>query len=410
MQVASTAGNSSSSLIEALRQVWAPTLQSTGLNSTLIKKLEDDIFGPGKPSTLIEEESFWKKHGDKTKTNSRQYFKDAQKIIGEIRVELESAETSRDGLSGVEEILEIVGLSIDDIWKLGTADSVVYNEERMKNLFNIIGDQVVSLVKILLDEYRAADVRTKDEAFHTASLVCKKWIDICGRNTSIFWPHYSLHPWKNEIFVPPKCEKFAKRLRQTSEIRMQHRQLTRLLTEPERLSLGTENLLQSFDDLKIVLGDEDKDWKRLRKRFEDDIAPAEERVTEKLKKQISNAASPVLLVGEFQRYAELMKRERVKMALRGEREALMGTLDNLIEIYQSGPDAAGLLDIPKILQQVQAARSAEIKLQVLKDLSDELISDLPDYKDGIAKISSALKEAEARRQNLVESWVLFFIK
>ncbi|XP_011311295.1 cytoplasmic dynein 2 heavy chain 1 [Fopius arisanus] len=405
VQVASTGGNSGSALIEALRQVWAPTLESSGLNTSYLKKLEEDLLGPRPPSTLIEEEALLRKKKESSKkSNDRKLLEEACKIVKDVRVELESAAVSRDGLSGVEEVLETIAGSVDDLWKL---DGPVYSEDQMKSLLNIIGDEVVNLVQSLLDEIRGGDIRMRDEAFEIAANVCEKWVNVGERLTTLFWPHHSLHPWKGSPFSPPRCAKFSERLKQASELRLQHRQLTRLLTETERSTLGTENLLHNLDDMKIVLDEEEKDleWERLKRRLEESLAPAEERVTEKLKKQFAGAGSPVLLVGEFQRYAELMKREGVKRALRTERESLLAALEDLVETYQSAPDTEDLLDVPRILQEVQTARCAEVKLETLQKISNDLLVDLPGFKDAAARISSALKDAEGRRQSHVETWV-----
>lgn len=403
--MASTSSDSGAALIEALRQVWAPTLKSSGLNAAYLKKLEEDLLGPRPPSTLLEEEAFWqRKKEDAKKSHDRKLFEEAVRMVKDIRAELESAAISRDGLSGVEEVLEAVAGEVDDLWKL---DGPVYSEDQMKSLLNIVGDEVVALVQSLLEETGGQEDRVRDEAFRTAANVCGKWVTVSQRLTSLFWPHHSLHPWKGQPFSPPRCSKFSERLHQASEIRLQHRQLTRLLTDHERSSLGTEQLLQNFDDLKVVMGEQEKDleWERLKRRLERGLAPAEERVTEKLKKQLAEAESPVLLVGEFQRYTELMKRDGIQRALRTERESLLAAVDDLVDTYQNGPDTVDLLDVPMILQEVQAARSAEVKLESLQKLSQELLSDLPGFKVASTTISTAMKEAESKRQNLVETWV-----
>jgi len=73
----------------------------------------------------------------------------------------------------------------------------------------------------------------------------------------------------------------------------------------------------------------------------------------------------------------------------------------------AGPDTENLLDAPKILQEVQAARSAEVRLESLAKLGRELLADLPGYDEVAARLSGALKEAEEKRRDLVESWVIF---
>jgi len=72
----------------------------------------------------------------------------------------------------------------------------------------------------------------------------------------------------------------------------------------------------------------------------------------------------------------------------------------------AGPDTKNLLDTPRILQEVQAARSAEVRLDSLAKLGKELLADLPGYEDVASRLSSALKEAEERKRDLVESWVI----
>jgi len=82
---------------------------------------------------------------------------------------------------------------------------------------------------------------------------------------------------------------------------------------------------------------------------------------------------------------------------------ICGILENRL----AGPDTEYLLDAPKVLQEVQAARSAEVRLESLAKLGKELLVDLPGYEEVAARLSSALKEAEEKKRDLVESWVTF---
>ena len=68
----------------------------------------------------------------------------------------------------------------------------------------------------------------------------------------------------------------------------------------------------------------------MRRKIEDGLIPAEERVAQKLKDHIADADTPSALVAEFERYSELMKREGLKRALRGERESLLAAYRDLI--------------------------------------------------------------------------------
>lgn len=84
--------------------------------------------------------------------------------------------------------------------------------------------------------------------------------------------------------------------------------------------------------MSVALGNDewDNEWNRLRRKIEDGLIPAEERVAQKLKDHIADADTPSALVAEFERYSELMKREGLKRALRGERESLLAAYRDLI--------------------------------------------------------------------------------
>lgn len=57
----------------------------------------------------------------------------------------------REGLIAVEDAVEAVSGYVDDLWKLGDP---VYSEERMKSFLDVIGNEVVALVKNTVDEVK----------------------------------------------------------------------------------------------------------------------------------------------------------------------------------------------------------------------------------------------------------------
>lgn len=84
--------------------------------------------------------------------------------------------------------------------------------------------------------------------------------------------------------------------------------------------------------MSVGLDDDERDgeWERLKRKIEEGLEPAEERVAQKLKSHVADADTPSALVAEFTRYSELIKREGVKRALRGERESLLSAYRDLI--------------------------------------------------------------------------------
>lgn len=105
VQVASTGCGDGSVLIEGLRQVWAPTLRSSGLNTSCLKKLEEKLLSSGFSITVAEEEEFWRRKRDEVKrSHERTVCDEAIKSVKNIRIELENAATSRCFISLIHDI------------------------------------------------------------------------------------------------------------------------------------------------------------------------------------------------------------------------------------------------------------------------------------------------------------------
>lgn len=51
----------------------------------------------------------------------------------------------------MDDAVEVVSGYVDDLWKLG---DLVYTEQRMKSFLDVIGDEVVSLVKNSIEEVK----------------------------------------------------------------------------------------------------------------------------------------------------------------------------------------------------------------------------------------------------------------
>lgn len=96
VQIASTGCGDGSVLIEVLRQVWAPTLRSSGLSTSCLKKLEENLLSSGFSTTVAEEQDFWRKRRDEVKrSHERTICEEAERSVRNIRAELDNAAVSR---------------------------------------------------------------------------------------------------------------------------------------------------------------------------------------------------------------------------------------------------------------------------------------------------------------------------
>jgi hypothetical protein len=91
--------------------------------------------------------------------------------------------------------------------------------------------------------------------------------------------------------------------------------------------------IKNYDSVALDDDERADEWDRLRRKIEEGLVPAEERVAQKLKNHIVDADTPNALVAEFGKYSQLMKREGLKRALRGERESLLSAYPDLIGKY-----------------------------------------------------------------------------
>ncbi|XP_058798637.1 cytoplasmic dynein 2 heavy chain 1 [Phymastichus coffea] len=404
VQVTSISKNSVASLAEALRQVWSPALQSSGFDSLLLKRLENQLLGPRTASSLLEEETHMREKSELAKTSAeKKLYEQAVLYLKNLRRELESAAIAREGLVMLEEILDTLSGHLDDLWKL---KGPVYNEERMQSLLEVVGTEIAQLVQTLISKVtRLSNSRAKDEAISYGAMICKKWMEMTHQLTSLFWPNLP-HAWKAKSYKPEKCHNYETRLKEIAEIRAQNRQLTRLLTPTERANLGTDVIFKCFDNIEELLGEEnDVEWDRLRDKLRTGLGLTEERVAAKLRALFTAAKTPLALETEFRRYSELMRREAIRSQLKPERQALLSAYADLIDACMHGPDTRELLDTPEILQKVQTARVAELRLESLQKLGKQLLSDLPGYDDISGKLTTALNDAERQRQELTETWV-----
>lgn len=96
VHIMTTGCGKGSTLIEALRQVWAPTLRSSGLDSSYLKKLEENLLGSSAASSVHEEENYWRKIWENAKrSHDKMIYGEGVKILRSIRAELEQAAVAR---------------------------------------------------------------------------------------------------------------------------------------------------------------------------------------------------------------------------------------------------------------------------------------------------------------------------
>ena len=154
-------------------------------------------------------------------------------------------------LPDVEDILETCYEVLDELWKL---EDHIYPQQRMTHLMDIIAHAItryiqskLSMLDLWLGKYNEVDTSVTQ-----GINLCDKWVDICTKLTSIYWPNYGPHRWQGTVYAPANAKNVATRLREIHSLRTLHKQLTQLLSHSEQDELKTTESFNSFNNVNAV--------------------------------------------------------------------------------------------------------------------------------------------------------------
>ena len=207
--------------------------------------------------------------------------------------------------------------------------------------------------------------------------VCDFWVETCARLTGMFWKASDEQVWEGPPLVPEYCKNVSRRLDQILSLRTLHRQLTRLLTGKEQEDLNTSEAFKPFVGLKPVHYNPYTEplWQAAVRQFENSLKPAEQRISGKLRSQLSSMSSSAYqLMQEFKRYKELIKRESMKRELVAEREVLLGELSAFIQNASRDFNSTSikgprrLPDVPEVVSNIYWVKPLKAKMMDIGEL------------------------------------------
>ena len=124
----------------------------------------------------------------------------------------------------------------------------------MTHLMDIIAHAItryiqskLSMLDLWLGKYNEVDTSVTQ-----GINLCDKWVDICTKLTSIYWPNYGPHRWQGTVYAPANAKNVATRLREIHSLRTLHKQLTQLLSHSEQDELKTTESFNSFNNVNAV--------------------------------------------------------------------------------------------------------------------------------------------------------------
>ncbi|KFP28061.1 Cytoplasmic dynein 2 heavy chain 1, partial [Colius striatus] len=431
-------------LYQAVRQVFAPVLLKderwsetfdpklqkllseleAGLSSVLrrsdskyigTKFNEDDVQAILTPA---DEFQFWTEcahHGSKWCSKERaSHFKDLFEDIAKDYYSLDSL-----SLFEVVDLVETTKDTVDGVWRQTEHDP--YPQPRMHNLLDVIGGSLGRYV-----QKKLAALNLWEDVFHSVKenlkagiLICEQWVSACEYLTGQLWQRYTLHPWKNEKYVPESLAKLGKRLDEVLTVRTLHEKLRFFLPAGEQHTLHLAQVFEPFAGLNPVHYNPYTEplWKAAVSQYERIIAPAEQKVASKLKKFISEIQdSPQQILQTFQKYKELIKHPNISKELLFERETLLARLQDYVKDCQTDfetrchgvpGDVSGPLsgkNLSEVVNNIVWVQQLELKVDDAIRLAEALLSDLSGFQTFHQSADSFLEQLKVYEQEQFDDW------
>ena len=147
--------------------------------------------------------------------------------------------------------------------------------------------------------------------------ICRGWKDRTTELTREFWKGQDeRHKWEGKPFYDSYLENIIIRISVIFELRSQHDELLRLLTQEERDRLKVDSTFDPFRRINSFYTNEYQTaaWQRAIREYETIMEPMEREICTKLRTQyFSDAkASASQQLREFQRWKGLLSKESIK--------------------------------------------------------------------------------------------------
>ncbi|KAF2362508.1 ATPase dynein-related AAA domain [Trinorchestia longiramus] len=421
-----------SSLYHALQTLYAPMLledsSATGELDPKLQKLMTELSeglgsmvrravggsSDGLTSTSLagilsvkDEVQYWKDASIKAKSrHDKEMAKEFYEILEPLGKDFSVLESVM--LAEAEEVLENCQNALDDLWQQD------FPQQRMAHLLNTAANQVARYVQSRLGEedFWKGQFSQVEKNLQEGMAVCDAWVDMCQKLTGMFWKASEVK-WEGPPLVPDYCKSVSARLMQILNLRMLHRQLTRLLTPKEQEELNTDDAFKPFVGLKPVHYNPYTEplWQAAVRQFENSLKPAEQRISGKLREQLSRIKSGAYqLMQEFKRYKELIKRDSMKRELIAERELLLGQLSAYIQ--KTGSDFSTtsvkgprrLPDVPEMVSNIYWVKPLKARILDIKKTATELLSELSGYDDLVRRIDDLCQEMDDYHSDQFDTW------
>lgn len=311
-------------------------------------------------------------------------------------------------MDGMDAIMD----ALDTLWQCEIDPP--YPLHRMQHFLKVIGGAIGRSVQAKLNSLNVwtSAFSQVSKLIREGHKVCERWNEIVADLTGVQWRNGE-HEWEGEQMRDTFLANLAARIQEVNQIRSQHDQVLKLLTEEELQALQVENCFEPFIKLSVFSYNDYTVpiWRAALADYENRMAPVEAKVADTLRSELfANTSNPAQTVRVFQRYQDLLVRNNIRVALTNERERLMTELSDYVDSILSEfdtfdpsnlPNGRGLSYHARRMMWVEHLRS---KTDLAARPLAGFLKDLSSASSLKAKVKKAHQELKDARIKTFKDW------
>ena len=457
------------SLFNSLRGVWCPTLLENSettdklnvppkviqLLADLESSLGSSVQSSGQQSTNIDIENiadvtepiheinFWRRVRDDRRSPYRYLAKAVDHEISKSEKFLQLTELSDSiELSAVPEILDESFDTMNYVWSAspqeGSNSNYLFPQKRMSHFFDCVGSLLCRYLQQQLsseDIWRNSSNNSVRLKLYSAIRIVEKWTDVTKRLTSTFWRGQSAsqHSWKGDDYEDTYSNSFKTRLEQVYEILILSDELAQILSSEEKVNFQFEKLFAPLRETKPIHYNPytEPQWARAKKEYERMVDPVESAVANRFRRNVAPMMDrPQMLLTEFQKYKNLMRRPTIRRALVSERESLLSLLKDAVKKMEASLDrddngnyysddegnssnskggaynaSYGTKMVSPVVAGIVYLRQLGSKIGSIYSASKDLLSDLDNYPKFATQCEKLIARVKGEEDTKFDAWL-----
>jgi dynein heavy chain 2 len=210
-------------------------------------------------------------------------------------------------------------------------------------------------------------------------------------------------------------------------------ELTQILSPEEKVNFHFEKLFTPLKETKPILYNPytEPQWARAKREYDRTVDPVEAAVANRFRRNIAPIMDrPQLLLNEFQKYKNLMRRPTIRRALVSERESLLSLLKDTVKKMEASVDrddngnyysddesssssskggaynaSYGTKMISPIVAGIVYLRQLGAKAGAIYSASKDLLNDLDNYAKFATQCEKFISRVKSEEDNKFDTWL-----